>query len=91
MTNEAELEALHHSDQRVVRTVDSLTPEQWSEPSVLPGWTRTHLVGHLALNAEGFARALDGVLEGRIVAIYDSNEARESSVPSLLVGLKLPV
>jgi len=80
MTSSVELESLHHSDQRVVRTVDSLTSEQWRDPSLLPEWSRAHVVAHLALNAEGFARALTGLTSGSPVAIYPSNESRNAEI-----------
>jgi maleylpyruvate isomerase len=78
-----DLESLHHSEQRVLRTVDSLKEEQWREPSVLPGWSRAHVVAHLALNAEGFAGALTGLATGEHVAIYPSNDARDAGIEQL--------
>jgi maleylpyruvate isomerase len=78
-----DLDPLHQSEQRVLRTVDSLTTEQFAEPSVLPGWTRAHVVAHLALNAEGMARALDGVAHGRDVPVYESTEARDADIEEL--------
>lgn len=78
-----EIEALHHSDQRAVRTVDSLTDAQWAGRSLLPGWTRAHVVAHLALNGEAFAAALDGVLDARSVPIYPSEAARDAAIESL--------
>ncbi len=80
---EAQIEALHLSDQRAIRSVDSLADAQWAEPSLLPGWTRAHVVAHLALNAEGFARALEGVLDGQAVPVYDPNEARDPEIERL--------
>ncbi|MCW2784824.1 MAG: maleylpyruvate isomerase family mycothiol-dependent enzyme [Marmoricola sp.] len=78
-----DLEALHHSDQRTIRTVDSLTDDQWAEPSLLPGWTRAHVIAHLALNGEGFAGALEGLHDGEAVAIYPSQEARDAGIAEL--------
>lgn len=78
-----ELESLHHSDQRLLRTVDSLASEDWAAPSLLPGWSRAHVVAHLALNAEGFAVALDGLSAGEPVAIYPSQEARNEGIHAL--------
>jgi len=78
-----EIEALHHSDQRAVRTVDSLTDVQWAGPSILPGWTRAHVVAHLALNGEGFAGALEGLADGRVVPIYLSDEHRNADIEAL--------
>ncbi|RNL79453.1 maleylpyruvate isomerase family mycothiol-dependent enzyme [Nocardioides marmorisolisilvae] len=77
------LESLHHSDQRLLRTVDSQSAGDWREPSLLPGWTRAHVVAHLALNAEGFAGALEGLTTGEQVAIYPSNDARTAGIHEL--------
>jgi len=77
------LESLHHSDQRLLRTVDSQAAELWRQPSLLPGWSRAHVVAHLALNAEGFAGALHGLDTGEHVAIYPSNEARNAGIDEL--------
>ena len=79
----SELESLRHSDQRLLRTVDSLSAPQWREPSLLPGWSRAHVVAHLALNAEGFAGALEGLTTGEQVAIYPSQEARNAGIHEL--------
>ena len=49
------LELLPEATQRLVRTVDGLDDDDWRRPSLLPGWTRAHVVAHLALNAEGMA------------------------------------
>jgi maleylpyruvate isomerase len=83
MVDSEDLQTLHRADQRVVRTVDSLDSAAWSGASVLPGWTRAHVVAHLALNAEGLARALGGVQDGETVPIYDSNEARDEAIVEL--------
>lgn len=83
MVDDSVLEALRLSDQRAIRTVDSLSDEQWGEPSVLPGWTRGHVVAHLALNAEGFNRALDGIQDGKSQAIYDSDGSRDTAIEEL--------
>lgn len=81
-----EIEALHHSDQRAVRTVDSLTDDQWAGPSLLTGWTRAHVVAHLALNGEAFAGALEGLLDGRTVPIYPSEARRDNGIETLALA-----
>ncbi|HEU4567272.1 MAG TPA: maleylpyruvate isomerase family mycothiol-dependent enzyme [Marmoricola sp.] len=75
--------ALHESEQRLVRTVDSLADDEWPQPSVLPGWSRAHVIAHLALNAEGLAGALDDLRHGRPAAMYASNESRDSDIDEL--------
>jgi maleylpyruvate isomerase len=74
---------LSEATRRLVRAADSLTDEQYAEPSGLPGWTRGHVLAHLALNAEGLSGALGGVVEGRRVPMYASQEARNGDIDDL--------
>jgi maleylpyruvate isomerase len=79
----AALDALHHSEQRLLRTVDSLSGSDWSAPSVLPGWTRAHVVAHLALNAEALAGAVDGLAHELDVPVYESDQRRDEDIAEL--------
>ncbi|GAA5149590.1 maleylpyruvate isomerase family mycothiol-dependent enzyme [Nocardioides marinquilinus] len=74
---------LQEATQRLVRTVDGLTDDDHRGPSLLPGWTRAHVVAHLALNAEALVEALDGVLAGEPVPMYVSQEARDADIEAL--------
>ena len=74
---------LQEASARLVRTVDALTPDQYREPSLLPGWSRAHVVAHLALNAEGLVAALTGVVSGEPVPMYASDAARGSDIEAL--------
>ena len=76
-------ELLAQADRALVRTVDGLSDDQYAEPSQLPGWTRAHVVAHLALNAEGLAGVLHGAHVGRPQAMYASPEARDSDIDDL--------
>jgi maleylpyruvate isomerase len=75
--------SLPEAGHRLVRTVDGLSDEQLAAPSALPGWTRAHVVAHLALNAE----ALDGVVRGLLAdeptPMYRSPEARDADIEEL--------
>ena len=77
------LHLLESATRRLVRTVDALADFQFAEPSLLPGWSRGHVVGHLILNAEGLAGALEGVREERAVPMYASQEARDGDIEKL--------
>lgn len=79
----AQLHALHASDQRLIRTVDALADDAWREPSPLPGWSRAHVVAHLALNGEGLAGALEGLADGHVVPIYPSQQRRDDDIEEL--------
>lgn len=77
------LELIRRADHSLVRTVDSLPEAACTEPSLLPGWTRGHVMAHLALNAEALARVLTGAHTGRAAAMYDSAEARDVDIDEL--------
>ncbi|MDX6371565.1 MAG: maleylpyruvate isomerase [Nocardioidaceae bacterium] len=77
------LELLDSSTRRLVRSVDAMTDDQWRQPSLLPGWTRSHVVAHLTLNAEVLSGALEGVHEGRAVPMYASDDIRDRDIAAL--------
>ncbi|WP_210443301.1 maleylpyruvate isomerase family mycothiol-dependent enzyme [Nocardioides sp. SYSU D00065] len=71
------------ADRALVRTVDSLSDHQYAEASQLPGWTRAHVVAHVALNAEGLAGVLHGAHTGAPAPVYASVEARDADIEAL--------
>lgn len=57
-----------------------LDVERWTDtdvraPSVLPGWTRGHVLTHIARNADGIAATLAGALRDEIVPRYPGGGA----------------
>lgn len=80
---------LGDASHRLVRTVDGLHGDDWSSSSLLPDWTRAHLVAHLALNAEGLTRCLRGLVAdaGDEVehprTMYDSDDQRAVDIHAL--------
>ena len=55
-------------------------------PSLLPGWTRAHVVAHLTGNARSHVRMLDGCLSGAVLAQYPGNaEGRAAEIDGLAV------
>ena len=71
------------ADRALVRTVDQLSDAQYGEDSQLPGWTRGHVVAHLALNAEGLGGALRGIATGVPTTMYASDQARDDDIAAL--------
>jgi maleylpyruvate isomerase len=65
---------------RLATTADGLTDGQAREPSRLPGWTRGHVLAHLARNADGLRNLLIWARTGVPTAQYPSQEAREAGV-----------
>lgn len=75
-----DLTGLHVSAVALNRTVDALSSDDLAEASLLPGWTRAHVVAHLALNGHAMARVLDHVGRGEPVAMYESDEQRDADI-----------
>jgi len=76
-------DTIARADRALVRTVDALSDLQYADPSQLPGWTRAHVVAHLALNGEGLAGVLHGAHSGRPQPMYASAEARDADIEEL--------
>ena len=77
------VELLVDATNKLVRTVDQLSEEELRADSLLPGWSRAHVVAHLALNAEGLAGALVGLREHSGVPMYSSQEDRNQDIETL--------
>jgi maleylpyruvate isomerase len=70
----ADLAAVDAATDRLLADVARLDPAALAAPCLLPGWTRGHLLAHLAHNADALAR----VLTGR--PMYPSEAARDAAV-----------
>jgi maleylpyruvate isomerase len=60
--------------------VDRLSDDQLREPSLLPGWTRAHVVAHLARNAEALIRLASWARTGVETPMYASREQRDADI-----------
>lgn len=83
MTHDLDLDDLAEAERRLARTVDGLHGDDWQAPSLLPGWTRAHVVAHLALNGEALHDVLRGELEKEQVPMYESQESRDQDIADL--------
>lgn len=79
----AQLDGLHLADQHLIRTVDSLPEAQWRAASLLPDWTRAHVIAHLALNGEALAATLEAKERGEELPVYPSDVRRDSDIAAL--------
>jgi maleylpyruvate isomerase len=63
-----------------------IVAERWTDadvraPSLLPGWTRGHVLSHIARNADGITRTLSAALRGEIAARYpDGTQGRNADI-----------
>jgi maleylpyruvate isomerase len=65
---------------RLLATVAGLTDAPMREPSLLPGWSRGHVLTHIARNADGLANLLRWARTGTEVPMYASSRARSSDI-----------
>lgn len=76
----SDLLALDQATTRLVRTAEALTDEEAAAPSLLPGWSRGHVLTHVARNADGMVRLVRWALTGEPSPMYPSPEAREADI-----------
>lgn len=74
------IDALTTSAQALDRTLRELTDEQAGEPSLLPGWTRGHVLTHLARNADGLVNLVTWAKTGVETPMYGSPEQRNADI-----------
>ncbi len=78
--------ALPHFDEtvlattRYLRALTVLGDEEMRAPSLLPGWTRGHVVTHVARHADAFTHALHGVLNGHDAWMYSDQDTRNAQI-----------
>jgi maleylpyruvate isomerase len=77
---EIALAQVGESTDRLLATADALTDAQAAAPSRLPGWTRGHVLTHLARNADGFRNLLTWAGTGDETPMYPSEEARARAI-----------
>src|SRR5580658_6811383 len=65
---------------RLAATSEGLTDEDAAAPSLLPGWTRGHVLTHIARNADGLRNLLIWARTGVQTPQYASAEARETEI-----------
>jgi len=74
------LRQLRAATDRLLSTIEGLPDSVTRGPSILPGWTRGHVLTHLARNAEGGARLLGWARTGVPSYEYESLDARSAAI-----------
>jgi maleylpyruvate isomerase len=74
------LEMLNTSADSLGRSIDGLTDAQASAPSALPGWTRGHVLTHLARNADALINLLTWARTGVETPMYPSRQVRDDEI-----------
>ncbi len=66
--------------QRLLSTARLITDSDLRQPSLLPGWTRGHVLAHVARNADAMRNLLVGARSGEDRQAYPSAQAREADI-----------
>jgi maleylpyruvate isomerase len=61
---------------RLMAAVRDVDDETARRPSLLPGWSVGHVLTHLARNADGHVRRLEGALRGEDIARYPGGKSQ---------------
>lgn len=60
--------------------VAELSEEEYAAASLLPGWSRKHLVAHVAANADALGNLVHWAATGERTPMYDSPEQRNADI-----------
>lgn len=74
---------IESATERLLSTVARLEDDEWPAPTECAGWSRAHVVAHLALNAEALAGVVRGLLDRVPTLMYDSDTARDADIETL--------
>lgn len=76
-----------HGTELLLTAADDLDDELIAAPSGLPGWTRRHLVAHVAANADALSNLVRWAATGVPTPMYASPEQRAAAIEQ---GAELP-
>jgi maleylpyruvate isomerase len=65
---------------RLLDTIRQLTDDQVTQPSLLPGWTRAHVLTHLARGADAMCNLLTWARTGVETPAYASQASRDADI-----------
>jgi len=73
--------ACAESHRALIAGLAGLTEAQARQPSLLPGWSVGHVLTHIARNADGFSRMIEGAQRGEVLAMYEHGvEGRRADI-----------
>ncbi|MBB5933600.1 maleylpyruvate isomerase family mycothiol-dependent enzyme [Streptomyces zagrosensis] len=72
--------AVQAATDRLLTAVTSLDDAAATRPSLLPGWTRGHILAHLARNADAIVNLLTWARTGEETPMYANDDARNADI-----------
>ncbi|ONM48499.1 maleylpyruvate isomerase family mycothiol-dependent enzyme [Nocardia donostiensis] len=85
-THRDSLEWVEHGTKLFTAQLAELEEQEMAEPSALPGWTRKHLMAHVAANADALGNLVHWAETGERTPMYSSAEQRNADIEA---GAKL--
>jgi maleylpyruvate isomerase len=74
------VQRIDEATERLVGAVGGLSDADAREDSQLPGWTRGHVITHVARNGDALRNLLNWARTGIETPAYESQEAREADI-----------
>ncbi|WP_432880513.1 maleylpyruvate isomerase family mycothiol-dependent enzyme [Kribbella sp. CA-245084] len=75
------LNEVHAAADALLALVADLDDAAARGDSALPGWSRGHVITHIANFSEAMTRQVDGALDGRLIEMYDGGRpARDAAI-----------
>jgi maleylpyruvate isomerase len=79
-TTEQLVAAVAASTDQLASRIARLDDSEVRAPCALPGWSRGHLVTHLARNADGLRLAILAIRSGEAIPMYASRASRDADI-----------
>ncbi|WP_328306874.1 maleylpyruvate isomerase family mycothiol-dependent enzyme [Actinomycetospora sp. NBC_00405] len=76
----SDLNVLQRETGMAMATIASLTDDEIAKPTHCEGWTRGHLIAHLALDADAMANLVTWAVTGQEAPAYESREQRDADI-----------
>ena len=71
---------INAATEHLLESAADLTDDDIHEPSLCSGWTRGHVLTHVARNADGLCNMLNTASTGQVTPMYESQEKREADI-----------
>jgi maleylpyruvate isomerase len=78
--DDPDVDLIAHETDVLLETIHNLTDETVRAPSLCPGWSRAHVLTHIARNADGLRDVLRAAANGGDGAFYESQAARDADI-----------
>jgi maleylpyruvate isomerase len=76
----SDLNVLQRETGMAMATIASLTDDEITKPTQCEGWTRAHLIAHLALDADAMTNLVTWAVTGHETPAYESREKRDADI-----------